>query len=106
MKNKGSEGPLFQWKFSLLDESPGPSEGDAGEFIECLGLDQWSFFSLDLVAESTVGDRCLSEFAVRGSLETLNRLRDLHDAATKSCSNPPQPVSGSPANLVDPVSAE
>lgn len=107
MKNKSLEGPLFEWKFSLLDELPGPSEGGAAEFIETLGLNPWSFISLDLVDEATVGDQCLSQFTVRGSQEMLGQLRELHDRATDSCTDHPRPVAMHPASMAGtPASSE
>jgi hypothetical protein len=96
-----TKGQLFQWKFSLVDVNPGPSVGDAAEFIESLGFDPWSLQSLDLVSESCYGNEWVSEFVVTGPIELVSRLRKLHDAATNSSTAPPRPVEQETAYVSD-----
>jgi len=87
-----------------VDVTPGPSVGDAAEFIESLGLDPWRFSSLDLVNEICTGDEWIAEFVVTGSFETLDRLRNLHDKATNSSSAPPRLLEQESSAIPDSVS--
>ncbi len=46
---------LACWSFSLTDENPGPSIGDAAEHLEGLDFNPWAFNKLELVYEFTCG---------------------------------------------------
>jgi hypothetical protein len=99
MKIKIALYKLCQWTFTMEDMPPGPSTGDAEEYIESLGCNPGSFFSLDLVSDTLQDTQCVSEFSVSGSLELVNRLRELHDAGKKTVSAPPRLVSNTPRLL-------
>lgn len=64
-----------RWKFCLQDDPPGPSVGDAAEFIEGLGMDPWSFEKLELSDEWWEGMMAVSEFEVMGTPKQLEALR-------------------------------
>lgn len=83
--------PPYQWSFSLVDEIPVPSVGDAAEFIEDLGFDPWSFTRIDLVSDAREGKMIVSEFVVVGSQAGVEALRNAHDLATRSNTLLPQP---------------
>lgn len=100
MKNKIAHYKLCQWTFTMEDVSPGPSTGDAEEYIESLGSNPRSFFSLDLVSDTHHGNQCVSEFSVSGSFELVNRLRELHDADKNTISAPPRLVANTPSTAV------
>ena len=67
-----------------MDETPGPSAGDAAEHIEGLGFNPWAFRALDLVSETLVDDEYLTEFYVVGPRPLVEELRRAHDRATRS----------------------
>lgn len=83
---------LYRWSFTLMDETPGPSAGDAAEHIEGLDFDPWEFRSLDLVNETLVGGEYLAQFDVVGPRPMVQELRRAHDRATRSTTAPPSLV--------------
>lgn len=87
-----SKDRLYHWHFTLIDVSPGPSIGDAAEFIESLGLDPWSFDSLDLACDTCNGNEWISDFVVTGPFELVSRLHTLHDVTRNSSTAPPTPL--------------
>lgn len=54
-------------RFSLSMELPGPSQGDAYEHLESLGINPWEFESIDPVAEETSGRMVTGTFEVTGT---------------------------------------
>lgn len=92
--------PPERWTFSMVDERPGPSVGDAAELIDLLGLDYRSFSSLKLIAESYDGPLSLSQFEVTGPREQINALKHAHARLTRSASMPirvqPSPLEADP----------
>jgi hypothetical protein len=76
----------------MEDESPGPSTGDAEEYIELLGCNPNGLISVDLVNDTYHGELCVSEFSVSGPFELVNRLRALHDADNDIVSALPRAV--------------
>lgn len=63
----------------MADKQPGPSQGDAAEYIESLGFDPWKFAALEIVRETSLGQMSISEFEVRGSSEDLDALQRAHE---------------------------
>jgi hypothetical protein len=83
--------PLACWSFSLVDEVPGPSVGDAAEHIESLGFNPWGFAQLELVYEFTRGRVVTAVFVVVGSPKSVAELRAAHDKSiheNPSCTEP------------------
>jgi hypothetical protein len=76
--------PLACWSFSLVDEVPGPSVGDAAEHLEGLGFNPWSFQKLELIYEFTRGRMVTGVFLVVGSPKVLAELRAMHDEVLES----------------------
>ncbi len=74
---------LACWSFSLTDENPGPSTGDAAEYIERLGFDPWSFAELKLIYEVTQGRIVTGIFVVVGQQDELEAPRLAHEKATR-----------------------
>ena len=72
---------LACWSFQLTDENPGPSTGDAGEYIERLGFNPWSLQKLDLVYEFTQGWTVTGIFIVIAQRDVVERLRLAHEKA-------------------------
>lgn len=92
MSEHSSNKSLYRWSFTLMDEIPGPSTGDAAEHIEALGFDPWEFRSLDLVNETLVGGEYFAQFDLVGPRPMVEELRRAHDRATLSTSAPPHAV--------------
>lgn len=88
--NRTPQEHLYQWNFYLVDEKPGPSIGDAAEFLQTLGFDPWAFSKLDLVSESYEGEMAISKFSVAGSRRLVEELRAAHARATGSITAPIQ----------------
>lgn len=86
-----NELPLACWSFSLVDEEPGPSVGDAAEYIESLGFYPREFAKLELVYEFTRGRVVTAIFVLVGSPERVAELRAAHDKSIHgkpSCTEP------------------
>lgn len=54
-------------RFDLMLECPGPSQGDAFEHLESLGINPWAFENIDPVAEVTSGRMVTGTFEVTGT---------------------------------------
>lgn len=93
MNQHASSETLYRWTFTLVDEIPGPSVGDAAEHLEALGFNPWSFANIEILTETTHDEIVSTEFAVTGSEFSLNALRTSHAQNTGSNSNPLQQVS-------------
>mgnify|MGYP000095959266 CR=1 FL=1 len=91
MKSQPHE-PLYGWIFSLADEPPGPSFGDAAEFVERLGLDPWSFARIEPGAETICGAVVTTEFFVTGTRAQLEELQAAHARQTGHPLPAPWPV--------------
>lgn len=90
MNTNGSNSSLCRWSFCLADETPGPSVGDAAEYIERLGFNPWNLSSLYLARETLIDGEWLAEFDVVGPRALVEELRLAHDQATGSSSAAPQ----------------
>lgn len=75
-RSKGSE--FATWSLTLIDEVPGPSIGDAIEYIEWLGLD-WRDFRTTMISESLVGEIYTTEFSVSGPPDLVEHLSNAHE---------------------------
>ena len=80
---------LYRWSFALIAEPPGPSEGDALEFIEDLGFQTSAFTRVSLIGEITCGRSVIARFEVVGSRDMLESLRTLHARYTGAATAPP-----------------
>ncbi len=85
---------ISQWKFYLVEESPGPSLDDAAAMIRQLGGDPWALESLDCIGSTTFGNIVINEFAATGSPAVLNELCSAHAQATGSSPQPLQAAHG------------
>jgi hypothetical protein len=54
-------------RFDLTLELPGPSQGDAVEFVEALGVNPWSFANIKPVGEMVVGNQVTGTFEAVGT---------------------------------------
>jgi hypothetical protein len=54
-------------RFDLSMELPGPSQGDAIEFVEALGVNPWSFATIEPVGEVVVGNQATGTFEAVGT---------------------------------------
>lgn len=82
MSSPASSENLYRWTFTLVDEMPGPSTGDAAECIEALGFNPWSFSDLEIVSEAVHDGIVTTEFLVTGSKAALDALRKAHAKST------------------------
>jgi hypothetical protein len=83
---------LYRWTFTLVDEMPGPSTGDAAEYTESLGFDPWLLSDLEIVSESDHDGVVTLEFMVTGSEAALDGLRKAHAKSTWAALTPLQPL--------------
>ncbi|MCX6923988.1 MAG: hypothetical protein NT154_12385 [Verrucomicrobia bacterium] len=83
---------LIRLSFCLADGTPGPSVGDAADYIEALGFNLWNLFSLDLARETPIDGEWLAEFEVVGPRALVEELRLAHDRASGSTSADPRTV--------------
>ena len=79
--NHPDHSPSTRWTFTLVDELPGPSTGDAAEHLEGLGFNPWSFEELALIDEVTHDRMVVATFAVVGPATVLARLQAAHESA-------------------------
>ena len=91
--NTRSDNSLYRWSFCLADGTPGPSVGDAADYIEALGFNPWNLFSLDLARKTLLDGEWLAEFEVVGPRALVEELRLAHDRASGSTSAAPRPIS-------------
>lgn len=92
MNSQISSENLYRWTFTLVDELPGPSTGDAAEIIEALGFDPWSFSDLEIASESDHDGIVATEFVVTGSKAALDALRKAHAKSTGAALTPLRPL--------------
>ncbi|HXT13126.1 MAG TPA: hypothetical protein VN873_16325 [Candidatus Angelobacter sp.] len=100
-QNSVSERQWF-WTFILVDQSPGPSLGDAIDLINELGFDSREFRAVEMIDDMHKVDRHITEFSVTGSLVLLRSLQAAYDRAAHFPTDSPELVPSS----VDEIAGE
>jgi hypothetical protein len=65
--NSNTASATARLQFKLTMELPGPSEGDACEYIESLGIDPWLFEEIKPIAEVVNGRMATGTFEAIGN---------------------------------------
>jgi len=79
----------------MVDQSPGPSLGDAIDLINELGFDSREFRAVEMIDDMHKEDRHITEFSVTGPLDLLVSLQAAYERAANFPTDSPQLVPSS-----------